>query len=317
MVAGALPAQDMPRIRRKDYVTNSNDSYWLANPDAPLEGYSPIIGPERTVRTLRTRAGLNFLQQKLDEKNKLGPQDLQSIIYSQRNYAAEIFLDDVLELCDRNHEDMTLPDTDVDITASCTALAGWDRRQTNDSRGAQVWTEFWRTAGKIPGIHAIAFDVDDPVHTPTGIAIDNDEVAAAVRLALASARTTLQSAGIALDARWGDVQYAERNGERIPIPGGQGWAGMFGMIVANLQKDKGYTPIRHGNSFIQVISWDEAGNLDARGMLTYSQSQEPESEHYDDLTRLYSDGKWIRFPFTEAEIQADPELSILELMGSG
>ena len=59
-VAGALPAEDMPRIRRDDYVTNSNDSYWLANPDAPLEGYSPIIGPERTKRTLRTRAGTDF-----------------------------------------------------------------------------------------------------------------------------------------------------------------------------------------------------------------------------------------------------------------
>jgi len=51
------------------------------------------------------------------------------------------------------------------------------------------------------------------------------------------------------------------------------------MIVANLQKDKGYTPIQHGNSFIQVISWDKDGKLDPRGMLTYSQSQEPESDH--------------------------------------
>jgi len=313
-VAGALPAQDMPRIRRNDYVTNSNDSYWLSNPDEPLEGYSPIIGPERTARTLRTRAGLNFLQQKLAEEKKLGPQDLQSIIYSQRNYAAEILLDDVLELCDGNNEPVLLKDTEVDITPVCSTLATWDRHQGNNSRGAQVWTEFWRKARKIPDIYAVPFDANDPVHTPAGIAIGSDEVAAAVREALAGAQVTLETAGIALDARWGDVQFAERNGERIAIPGGQGWAGMFGMIVADLQKDKGYTPIKHGNSFIQVISWDKDGNLDPRGMLTYSQSQEPESEHYEDLTRLYSDGQWIRFPFSDAEIQADPELSVLELL---
>lgn len=313
-VAGALPAQEMPRIRRTDYVTNSNDSYWLSNPDAPLEGYSPSIGPECTARTLRTRAGLNFVQQKLAEKGKLGPQDLQSIIYSQRNYAAEILLDDLLELCNSNNEPVVLEAGTVDITAACTALAGWDRQQGNDSRGAQVWTEFWRKARKIPDVYAVPFDVSDPVHTPRGIAIDNDAVAQAVREALANARLTLEDAGIALDARWGDVQFAERNGERIAIPGGQGWAGMFGMIVADLQKGKGYTPIKHGNSFIQVISWDKDGNLDPRGMLTYSQSQEPESDHYDDLTRLYSDGQWIRFPFTEADIQADPQLSILELV---
>jgi len=313
-VAGALPAQEMPRIRRKDYVTNSNDSYWLANPEAPLEGYSPIIGPERTARTLRTRAGLNFVQQKLAQKGKLGPQDLQSIIYSQRNYAAEILLDDVLKLCDGNTQVVALEETNVDITPACAALAAWDRRQGNDSRGAQVWTEFWRTARIIPDIYAVPFDVNDPVHTPTGIAVDNDDVAAAVSLALARAQVTLERAGIALDARWGDVQFAERNGERIAIPGGQGWAGMFGMIEADLQKDKGYTPIKHGNSFIQVISWDGDGKLDPRGMLTYSQSQEPESDHYDDLTRLYSDGQWIRFPFSDADIQADTELSVLELL---
>jgi acyl-homoserine-lactone acylase len=313
-VAGALPAEEMPRIRRQDYVTNSNDSYWLSNPDEPLEGYSPIIGSERTSRTLRTRAGLNFVQQKLTEEKKLGPQDLQSIIYSQRNYAAEILLDDVLELCDGNSEPVAIKGEDIDITPACAALAAWDRHQGNNSRGAQVWTEFWRSAQKIPDVYAVPFDVDDPVHTPSGIAIDNDEVAAAVREALANAQVTLETAGIALDARWGDVQFAERNGHRIEIPGGQGWAGMFGMIVADLQKDKGYTPIKHGNSFIQVISWDEHGNLDPRGMLTYSQSQEPESVHYDDLTRLYSDGQWIRFPFSEADIQADPELSVLELL---
>lgn len=313
-VAGALPAEDMPRIRRTDYVTNSNDSYWLANPDAPLEGYSPIIGSERTVRTLRTRAGLNFIQQKLAEKSKLGPQDLQDIIYSQRNYGAEILLDDVLELCASSNEPVLLDGASVDIIPVCVALAGWDRRHGIDSRGAQVWTEFWRVARNIPNVYAVPFDVNDPVHTPTGIAVADAEIATQVRQALAVARVTLQAAGIALDARWGEVQFAERNGERIPIPGGQGWAGMFGMIVADLQTGKGYTPIKHGNSFIQVISWDKDGNLDARGMLTYSQSQEPESDHYDDLTRLYSEGKWIRFPFSEAEIQADPELITLELL---
>ena len=312
-VAGALPAEEMPRIKRQDYVTNSNDSYWLSNPEAPLEGYSPIIGPEQTARTLRTRAGLNFLQEKLGQNEKLGPADLQEIIYSQRNYGAELLLDDVLGLCDTTAEPVDVDGVAIDINPACSALAGWDRRQENDSRGAQVWTEFWRAARNIPNIYAVPFDVNDPVHTPSGIAIDDDAVAGAVRVALATAQNTLKAAGIALDARWGDVQYAERHGSRIPIPGGQGWAGMFGMIMANLAKDKGYTPIIHGNSFIQVISWDEDGKLDPRGMLTYSQSQEPESPHYADLTHLYSEGKWIRFPFSEADIQADPGLVVLEL----
>ena len=312
-VPGAMPAEEMPRLHRKDYVSNSNDSYWLSNPHAPLEGYSPSIGPEGTARTLRTRAGLNFIEQRLAEKDRLGPQDLQEIIYSQRNFAAEILLDDVLELCKRTSAPVSLEESEVDVSAACAALSAWDRHQGNESGGAQVWTEFWRNARNIPGLYLVPFDVTDPVHTPRGIAIDNGTVAKAVAEALAKAQITLESAGIALDARWGDVQYAERNGERISIPGGEGWAGMFSMIVTRLQNDQGYTPIIHGNSYMQVISWNENGDLDARGMLTYSQSQEPESAHYDDLTRLYSEGQWIRFPFSDEEIQADPELKVLEL----
>ncbi len=53
------------------------------------------------------------------------------------------------------------------------------------------------------------------------------------------------------------------------------------------------------------------------GMLTYSQSQEPESAHYSDLTEVYSRGEWIEFPFTEEDILADPNLRTLTLAEPG
>ena len=88
-VAGTLPAEEMPRIRRDDYVTNSNDSYWLANPASPLEGFSPIIGPERTGRTVRTRAGLVFVREQLENGEKLTAEDMRNLLYSHRNYGAD------------------------------------------------------------------------------------------------------------------------------------------------------------------------------------------------------------------------------------
>ena len=123
----------------------------------------------------------------------------------------------------------------------------------------------------------------------------------------------LNEANIPLTAQLGDIQYAPRNGQNIPIPGGEGWAGAFSMIVTRLQTDQGYTPIIHGNSYIQVVSWDEQGTLDPRAMLTYSQSPEPDSPHYKDLTELYAAGEWIDLPFTDAEIEADPNLQRLTL----
>ena len=64
---------------------------------------------------------------------------------------------------------------------------------------------------------------------------------------------------------------------------------------------------------MQVISWDADGNLDPRAIVTYSQSPEPESAHYADMTRLYARGEWIRLPFTDAEINADANLVTLAL----
>jgi acyl-homoserine-lactone acylase len=303
-VPGNLPAADMPRATSTEFFTNSNDSYWLSNPDRPLEGYPRVVGDERTARNLRTRAGLTFMGEALSKGSQLEPDDLQEILFSHRHFGAEVFLDDVLTLCDQP------PD---DIANSCKALAEWDRRADIDSRGTQLWTEFWAQAEQIPDLYAVPFDLDDPVNTPRGIALDNGDVRQAVVGALASAQEKLSASGIGLDARWGDVQFTERNGERIGIPGAVGRHGGFSYIVTDFTEGKGYTPIMHGNSYIQVIGWDEAGELDARGILTYSQSPESDSPHYADQTRLYSRGEWVDFPFTEAEILADPELETLTL----
>ena len=302
-VAGTLPAQKMPRLTRTDYVSNSNDSYWLSNADAPLEGYSPVIGAERTMRSLRTRAGLTQLAELRAQKQKLALQDLQGMLYNQRNYGAELLLDDVLQLCE----------DDAELQAVCRALQNWDRTMLVDAKGGHVWREFWRDARRIDGLYAEAFDVADPMHTPTGINITNVEVRAQLKQALLGAAKRLGDANIPLDARLGDIQYAQRNGTNIPIPGGEGWAGMFSMIRTNLQPDKGYAGIFHGNSYIQTVGWDTSGAVKAQGMLTYSQSPEPDSPHYQDLTELYAAGQWIDLPFTEEEIERDTQLRTLLL----
>lgn len=302
-VPGNLPADDMPRATSTRYFTNSNDSYWLSNPDEPLEGYLPTIGPERTARTLRTRAGLVFLNEYLEQGSKLEADDIQSLLLSHRHFGAELLLDDVLAICENNDE----------IAMSCDVLRKWDRTANVDSRGMQVWTEFWEVAHHIDDIYAVPFDPDDPVNTPRGIATDNEAVRNGVRGALAAAQQRLLDADIELDKPWGDVQFAERNGARIPVPGGPGRHGMFSYINTDFTKGKGYTPIANGNSYIQVVTWDDDGAPDARGILTYSQSPEADSPHYYDQTELYARGEWLQLPFTEDEILADPNLETLTL----
>ena len=305
VVANTLPADKMPRLVRDDYVTNSNDSYWLSNPKAPLEGYSPIIGSEGTARSLRTRAGLHFVDEILSA-GPVKPAAVYSLIDDHRNFGAELLLGDLLRLC-------TPERTSIEL--SCKVLEQWDRAHRVDSRGAHLWTEIMRTLQTDSSIFEVPFDLKDPTNTPSGLKTSDPDVAKTLVNAIETAQQRLTKVGIALDAKLGDIQYVQRNERKIAIPGGEGWSGAFSMIIAPLREESGvgYTPVVHGNSIMEIVSWDDNGTVNPRGLLTYSQSQEPDSPHYADQTELYSKGEWIDFPFHEEDIADNPDLRSLNL----
>jgi acyl-homoserine-lactone acylase len=292
---GLMPPSQQPSLITTTYAGNSNDSYWLSNPAMRLEGYSPIIGDENAQRTLRTRSGLKFVEEVLSAGEKFDQATVENLLFSHRHYGAELFLDEVLDVC---ADDPTLAE-------ACAVLAYWDRRQTVESRGAHIFNEFFAETNQLSAHYAVPFNNADPVHTPRGLTIDEAATRDAILAALHVAVDRITDAGIALDARWGDVQFEIRNGEKIGIPGGDGRAGMFSVISARFDGDNGgYTPIVTGNSYIQSVTWNEDGSPSARAILTYSQSPEPDSPYYADQTKIYSQSQWIDMPFTEEEIAA-------------
>ncbi len=292
---GLMPPSQQPSLITESYAGNSNDSYWLSNPALRLEGFSPIIGDENAQRTLRTRSGLAFIAEVLEAGQKFDQASVEDLLFTHRHYGAELFLDEVLEACI----------DDATLTEACAVLAAWDRRHTTESRGAHVFNEFFAEAKQLSAHYAVPFSNDDPVNTPRGLTIDKPETRAAIVAALHVAVDRITSAGIALDARWGDVQFEMRNGEKIGIPGGDGRAGLFSVISAGFDADMaGYTPIVAGNSYIQSVTWNDDGSPSARAILTYSQSPEPDSEYYADQTKIYSRSEWIEMPFTDEQVEA-------------
>ena len=69
-----MPPTEQPSLITDTYVSNSNDSYWLSNPESRLEGFSPIIGDEQTARSLRTRAGLVMVDEVISNGEKFTQQ---------------------------------------------------------------------------------------------------------------------------------------------------------------------------------------------------------------------------------------------------
>lgn len=321
---GILGAANLPSLETRDYVTNSNDNHWLSNPAAPLEGFSPMFGPERTQRSLRTRLGLLQVAQRLDGSDGAGPPGytlatLQDALFGSRNYLGELIADELATLCVEEGPEVFVDGMTIDVSGACDVLANWNKRQNVDSVGAQVLLEFAESVfaadddALLVALFANPFDVDDPVSTPNGLATADPADRQRWMEELARGVQRLADNSIALDTPWGEIQFEEKDGVRYPIHGGRDGSGMFSIITANLSAGLGYTPVRHGNSYMQTVTWDDSGVV-ADALLSYSQSSDPASTNFSDQTALYATKTWVRLPFKDADIEADPEFSSFVLL---
>lgn len=295
-VPGLMPARDQAVHERRDYLANSNDNYWLSNAKAPYATLSPILGRSGTERSLRTRSGLIEIERRLAGTdglpgNRIDRPIAEAMAFANKSLAAELVVDPLLTLC-RGRDD---------VAAACAVLGKWDRRFDIDSRGAYLFVAFWDAARTIPDRWAVKFDLADPVHTPRDLVTTGD-TATKLIAALRTAADRLAKENIALDARWGDVQFAIRGVDHIPIHGGPGPLGILN-VQGSDPVSGGLVP-KHGTSYIQVVGFDDRGPQ-ADALLSYSQSTDPASPYYADQTRAFSVKKWHRLPFTPAEIAAD------------
>jgi len=318
---GIFGPGSLPKLFRGDYVTNSNDSYWLSNPDQPLEGFDRIIGDERTERSLRTRSGLVMVEQRLTgtdgwSGDRYTLQQLQDTVFDNRQYAGELWRDELAAFCEATPT-MVGSNGPVDVSEACPVLRTWDRKDDLDSRGALLFRRFAsRALGAVPvagtpGLFTNQFDANDAVHTPYGLNIANP----VVEQSFADAVSDLRNAGIPLDAPLRDWQYERRGSERIPIHGGPGGVGVFNAINVGWTgsgANAGYSNVPHGSSFVMAAQFTDDPDcpVDARTILTYSQSTNPNSPYFADQTRMFSRKEWKDERFCEDEIAADPNLEV-------
>jgi acyl-homoserine-lactone acylase len=306
----------LPHLEREDFVTNSNDSFWLANPHHPLEGFARIIGTERTARTLRTRIGLVMAQQRVSGTDGLGPagftlQDMQNMVFSDRQYAGELTRNELVAMC-REFPGGLAPTSEggtVPVGEACNVLAGWDVHENLNSKGAVLFRRFWDHASEAKtSLWSHEFNVNEPVTTPYGLNTTNAEVKAA----LGDAISDLNGAHIPLDAAPGEVQAVTRNGQRIPIHGGAGDPnGEFNAIWTTFTKGAGFSEVVGGSSFVQAVTWGKGKCPLAATILTYSESDNPESPFYADQTHLFSKKEWAPDHFCKADVVAHTKSTTL------
>ncbi|NYE23334.1 penicillin acylase family protein [Pigmentiphaga litoralis] len=295
--AGIVAGKSMPALLRTDFVHNANDSAWIAQPAAPLTGYSPLVSEERQPLPARARFGLSQIAAVARRGGTLAPDDVQALVTGNRVYQADLWLDDLLLAC------AGVPE----LETGCSALRAWDRKANLDAGVGFGYFEAFVMAASTPDAWwRIPFDPADPVNTPAGLRVNDTEIQAAVRKRLASAVEAVDQSGLwSAGRRWGDIQRARLGGQLTGIHGGPDELGTYNAMASRVQSEASVREVEAGASYLQVVSFDNNGPR-AKAILAYSQSSDPESPHALDQTLLFARKEWVTLPFTTREISADP-----------
>ncbi|GGL26191.1 acyl-homoserine lactone acylase PvdQ [Pseudomonas brenneri] len=289
---GIFPADQLPQLERKDYVQHSNDSAWMANPKAPLTGYSPVISQDQIALGARARFALQRLQD-LD-KQPISSADLQHMVLDNQVYLADQVMPDLLKFCAQQ--------TDASLNTLCTHLKDWDQKANLDSGPGLVhFIHVLEQMQQVPDVWRVAFDPRSAQTTPRGLAIERPEVAKALREAMLASVVQVTELGLKAGTRWGDIQVSGNT----PMHGGPQELGIYNAMQSVPRAD-GKREVVSGSSYLQIVTFDDNGPK-AEGVLAFSLSSDPASPYFKDQTQAFSEKKLSPLPFTEQQIKADPQ----------
>ncbi|NWE19855.1 acylase [Pseudomonas sp. P7548] len=292
---GIFPADQLPQLERTDYVQHSNDSAWLANPKAPLTGFSPVISQDHIGLGPRARFAVQRLQSL--ESQPITVAALQHMVMDNEVYLASQVMPDLLAFCAKH-----LGSDAVALQPLCTSLKDWDQRANLDSGlGLVHFINLVQHLQQIPDAWRVAFDPAQPLTTPRGLAIDRPVVANALREAMLASTAEVAKNGLTANSRWGDVQVSGQT----PIHGGPQELGIYNAMQSVPRAD-GKREVVSGSSYLQIVTFDDKGP-NALGVLAFSLSSDPASKYAKDQTQAFSEKKLRPLPFTDAQIKADPQ----------
>ncbi|OZI35100.1 hypothetical protein CAL29_14820 [Bordetella genomosp. 10] len=323
--AGALPAEKMPGLWRRDYVANMNNSHWLPNPQALLEGYPSVLGTERKALTLRQRQGFRLIDQAMraphgEGMRNVSPAALRDLALSSDAMSALLFRAQAVQgICQRSSVRVAGdpytgkvydPPIEVALGPACEVLRHWRGRARAGDRGPPLWDAFWNRLSRQDGatLYRRGFDPAHPLDTPADLNADSDVAAEA----LGAAVLALRDAGMPVDATRGDALFIDIAQTRIPLYGGCDGPGYFTSACAVWSKDAqgpGEASELQGNSYLQVVTFGSAGPR-AWTMLASGESDDPANPAFGVGTLRYAQQQWTAWRFVPKEIKVDPGLRV-------
>jgi acyl-homoserine-lactone acylase len=287
-----LGEEKQPALLTRGIVQNTNNSYHLSIHGKSVDGYSPLLG----------EAGQHDWRLEMSEKRmnevtadgRVTAQEALAVVFDNRNYAAETWLDAILNSC-------KVPAASERTTRACGILARWDRSNNSSSRGALLFELLWPRLQEIPQLLP-PFDAQRPFavrqmsQTPAALT--------AIATAVDETMSQLESLALRGDEPWGSMLAVRGRSGKIPLHGGASEAGVLNSLGGGELDHNGYGSITSGSAYLQRVQW-EGGAVRADVVLAHGQSADPASPHHTDQLGIFAERRLVRMPFSAAQIAAD------------
>jgi acyl-homoserine-lactone acylase len=268
---------ELPRVVNPEsgWLQNANDPPWSTTLPFPLD-------PARYSATMAPANRMSFRAQRsarmLSEDTRLTFDELIEYKHSTRMEAADHIVQDLIAAA-RTGGDST-------AKAAAAVLERWDRSSDAASRGAVLFTTFFRSMQRQRWATGSPYDVPwsarVPLATPDGLS----DPRTAVNI-LSQAAQSVQATYGAMDVAWGDVYRLRRDAVDLPANGGPGDAGVFRVVDFDpIRGDTTRFAASGGDSYVAAIEFTTP--VRARTLLTYGNWSQPGSPHRTDQMPLFA-----------------------------
>jgi acyl-homoserine-lactone acylase len=271
---GSVGPERMPRIVNpaSGFVVNANNMPFTAagrGSELDPKAFSPLLGIERRMTNRIVRA-MELLSA---ETGKITPERLLAIkndtAYSKASFAgpwmAKLLAVDVRD--------------DADLLAAQQLLRTWD----------------WNSDGNAPA-DAIG---EAMMHLANGAAYNGDPLPDP-REKLREVVDRFMKAFGRIDPALGDLQRLQRGTVDLPANGGTDT--LRAATTWEPQPD-GRMRVKHGDSFIMLITWDKTGKVNSQSIQPYgAATTRPESPHYTDQMVMFEKRQYKPVHFERADL---------------
>lgn len=291
------PLEELPIVADppSGFVQNANDPPWMATypPTYTPEDFPSYVAPKGPF-SLRAQ---NSVQMMLNEE-KVSFDEMVDLKLSAEATALQRILPDLIEAASE--------ETDPDVREAMALFEAWDGEFDQDATAALLFEEFMLefTAPQIGFPYAsqdayrVPWSMDAPLSTPYGI---KDKPKAIEQLKTAIATTKAKYG--AIDKPYGEHSRYQIGETDIAGLGSYGNLGAFNVITWADPDGDGIRTPRHGETWVSMVEFSDP--IKAYGIMTYGNSRQAGTPHYDDQVQMLADGEFRELWLLRDQIEAN------------